>query len=137
MTAAPRIGMHSDELHESNGVRPDAGARDTAAVFSCQDDAGRGVLPAACKQLVSREVFVWERDLDERSQVSNPRGGPWDDLQNSVSAASFSAIALYSGLCVSGIRDMSLPMFPVTFTRPCMKAALASSSPLVILVKSS
>ena len=49
----------------------------------------------------------------------------------------FDWMALYSGLWVSGIRLMSLPMLPVTFIRPCMKAALASSSAFWILTESS
>ena len=37
--------------------------------------------------------------------------------------------AWYSGELVSGSSCMSLPMLPATFIRPCMNAALASSSP--------
>ena len=57
--------------------------------------------------------------------------------QYSVCALTFSEIALYSALCVSGMSVINLPMLPVTFRRPCMNAALASSSPLLVLAKSS
>ena len=57
--------------------------------------------------------------------------------QNSVTAVTFPLMALYSGLWVRGIRLMSLPMLPVTLSRPCMKAAVSSSSPFWILTESS
>ena len=57
--------------------------------------------------------------------------------QNSVIAAISVWSCLYSGALVMGSRAMTLAMFPVTLTLPCMKAALASSSPFWIFTASS
>ena len=57
--------------------------------------------------------------------------------QYSVCSATLAWMSLYSWLWVSGISDMSLPMFPATFIFPCMNAAFASSSPFRTRTESS
>ena len=57
--------------------------------------------------------------------------------QYSVISRTCSWSSLYSGEFVSGMSCMSLPMLPVTFMRPCMNAAFASSSPFWTFTESS
>jgi len=88
----------------------------------------------------------WESSLERRPLPVQWCSGrratlpplPGDPLsQNSVAASISLWSDLYSAELVMGRRDMSLAMLPVTFTRPCMKAALASSSPFCIRIASS
>jgi hypothetical protein len=74
VTATSRIGMHRNELHEADAVRSDTRTHDTTAILGRHDDARRRVLPAARKQLVSREVFLRQCGIDERGQVIDPVG---------------------------------------------------------------
>jgi hypothetical protein len=108
------------------------------AVAGADDDAVAGV-PAAREQLVGGEVLVGKRKGREAGEVAGPLAAPEVERrdQNSVSALSFSWISLYSGFEVSGRRLIIFAMFPATFTRPCMNAALASSSPFMIFTASS
>ena len=97
-----------------------------------------GVVPQADRQLGRRSAArSGSAAVGQGGQVGDPIGPPVLGSQYSVCSATLAWMSLYSGLWVSGMSDMSLPMLPVTFIFPCMNAAFASSSPLSTCTESS
>ena len=125
-SSALRSGRHRHQPHVPDAIAGRHGHRAGPVVRGEHDAAG---IPARSHQLVGRQRLARQRLVEQRPQPLDVVSRPLDQAQNSVLSLIFSLIALYSGLWVSGMSDMSLPMLPVTFMRPCMNAALASSSP--------
>ena len=96
-----------------------------------------GVVPQADRQLGRPTAARSGSAAAVRAARSATRSAPQSVDQYSVCSATLAWMSLYSWLWVSGISDMSLPMFPATFIFPCMNAAFASSSPFRTRTESS
>ena len=121
----PRARGHGDRLG-GPGRRPPAARRTTATCASRSSDAGVTLIGY-------RPLRDLMRSGPDRVRPTPARAARRPADQNSVIAAISAWSCLYSGELVMGSSDMTLAMLPVTFTLPCMKAALASSSPFWIL----
>ncbi len=110
--------------------------------------ASRAQLDAAVKagevKLIGYRALAISWEATEPAlgrSFAQPSGFPWDAdserRQNSVIASVSACSCLYSAEFVMGSMASSLAMLPVTLTRPCMNAALASSSPFWIRIASS
>ncbi len=117
--------------------RTDHGRHRTPSRLVADDHRDVGIAPAAGAQVAGGETFVGQGGGGQVGQRGQALGPPGPEVQNSVWSESLAWMALYSGLWVRGMSDISLPMLPVTFILPCMNAAFGSSSPFSTFTESS
>ena len=119
--------VDTDELRSSH---PDWASRVEDHATLCHDAAFANLLDRAgvdAYRLPPAARPPTRRRPDVPGGISTRRRSAQLGLQRLVLRAS----------CVIGSSCMNLPMLPVTFMRPCMNAAFASSSPFWIFTESS
>ena len=139
--AAPAAGVTEAYLHpavdspELEAMAADWEARVDDHRLLVHDPDLRGALDGAGVTLIGYRP-VARPHAGRRLSAARRRPRPAAPDQYSVIAAISVCSRLYSGELVMGSSDITLAMLPVTFTLPCMKAALASSSPFWIFMAS-